>query len=77
MASPKIDISSQGTHQLALRRMSVKVLLGATNVSTTRSISVRDLFSSETTAAVAFMKPSMRELREILLSPDQSKVLQL
>src|SRR5208337_2435195 len=28
--SPKIDISSQGSHQLVLRRMSVNVVLGAT-----------------------------------------------
>src|SRR5664279_4569540 len=37
MARLAIAISIQGTHQLALRRMSVNVLLGATKVSTTRS----------------------------------------
>src|ERR1022692_3627580 len=37
MARLTMAISIQGTHQLALRRMSVKVLLGAMKVSTTRS----------------------------------------
>jgi hypothetical protein len=37
MARLKIANNIQGSHQLVLRRMSVKVLLGATNVSTTRS----------------------------------------
>src|SRR5450759_2719649 len=37
MARLAIASSIQGTHQLALRRMSEKVLLGATKVSTTRS----------------------------------------
>ena len=36
-ASDAIIISTNGSHQLRFRRMSVKVLLGATNVSTTRS----------------------------------------
>src|SRR5689334_5530010 len=33
----KIEMISHGTHQLALRRMSVKVLEGATNTSIMRS----------------------------------------
>jgi hypothetical protein len=35
-AIEKIDINSRGTHQLAFRLISVKVLLGATNVFTKR-----------------------------------------
>src|ERR1035441_3695169 len=64
IAKPKMDISSHGTHQLALRRMSVNVLLGATNVSTKRSISVRGLFSSGTAATVAFTRPPCWRNRE-------------
>src|ERR1039458_3086469 len=37
IATLAIANSIQGTHQLALRRMSENVLLGATKVSTTRS----------------------------------------
>src|SRR5271157_3675027 len=54
-ANPAIDISTQGIHQLALRRMSVNVLLGATKVSTTRSTSESGLLSSGTVEVAALM----------------------
>src|SRR5271157_101773 len=54
-AKPKIDISTQGIHQLALRRMSVNVLLGATKVSTTRSTSESGLLSSGTAEVAELM----------------------
>ena len=43
--------SSHGSHQLASRRMSVKVLLGATKVSMTRSACDSGLVSSGAAAA--------------------------
>src|ERR1700688_917293 len=48
--SEKTEISSQGAHQLALRRKSVKVLLGAINVSTMRAPSERGGDSGSTMA---------------------------
>src|SRR5271157_4369625 len=59
-AKPKIDISTQGIHQLALRRMSVNVLLGATKVSTTRSTSESGLLSSGTVVAALMGSPLSR-----------------
>src|ERR1700691_5232718 len=41
-SSETTEISSHGTHQLELRRKSVKVLLGAMKVSTMREPSERD-----------------------------------
>src|SRR5580704_19317064 len=38
-SSETAEISNHGTHQLASRRKSVKVLLGAMNVSTMRALS--------------------------------------
>src|SRR5271169_6062533 len=61
MPMPTIAPSNQGSHQLALRRMSVKVLLGATNVSTTRSTSDRGWFSDGRVAVAELMgAPSSR-----------------
>src|SRR5271165_6473578 len=59
-ARPKIDISTQGIHQLALRLMSVKVLPGATKVSMTRSTSDNGRLSGGTAAAELMGSPSSR-----------------
>jgi hypothetical protein len=47
----KIDISSQGAHQLALRRKSVKVFEGAIKVFTMRAPSEREAASGGGTGA--------------------------
>src|SRR5450759_1654923 len=59
-----IASSIQGTHQLALRRMSEKVLLGATKVSTTRSTWERGGGSSGAT--------ELAELMRLLLLPTRA-----
>src|SRR5215467_10516249 len=58
-----IEISSQGTSQFALLRMSVNVLLGATKVSTTRSSSVSGLGAIGPVAAVVLITLSIEAAR--------------
>src|ERR1035437_8510495 len=63
MARLAIAISIQGTHQLALRRMSENVLLGAMKVSATRSAWERGSCSRGATG--------LAELMGLLFGPDE------
>src|SRR5271165_3381355 len=60
-AKLEIAISTNGSHQLALRRMSVNVLRGATKVSTTRSTSESGGCSSGGAAAAELIGSPPRE----------------
>src|SRR5271165_6249211 len=60
-AKLEIAISTNGSHQLALRRMSVNVLPGARKVSTTRSISDSGLPSGVTAEAAELMGSPLRQ----------------
>jgi hypothetical protein len=59
-ARPTIDIRTHGTIHLALRRISVKVFVGAINVSTMRSVSVRGVSSTGIVLAASLIVPSLK-----------------
>src|SRR5271166_5983210 len=73
-AKLEIAISTNGSHQLALRRMSVNVLRGATKVSTTRSTSESGGCSSGGAVAAELIGSPLRKQDAARLYHSQSPI---